>query len=56
MVSMKNMASRRPSKKLDCRSLRLVEVLEAVGKHSFKVKLSPLVLNHPVFHMSKLEP
>ena len=56
MVSMKNMASRRPSKKLDHRSLGPVEVLEAVGKHAFKVKLPPLALNHPVFHLSELEP
>ena len=56
MVSMKNMASRRPWKKLDHRSLGPVEVLEVVGKHAFKVKLSPLALHHPVFHMSELEP
>ena len=56
MVSMKNMALRRPSKKLDHRSLGPVEVLRAVGKRAFKVKLPPLVLNQPVFHVSELEP
>ena len=56
MVSMKNMTSRRLSKKLDHRSLGPVEVLEAVGKRAFKVKLTPLALNHPVFHISELEP
>ena len=56
MVSMKNMASRRPSKKLDHRSLGPVEVLEAVGKRDFKVKLPALALNHPDFHVSELEP
>ena len=56
MVSMKNMASRRPSKKLDHKSLGLVEVLEAVGKSAFKVKLPPLALNNAVFHVSELEP
>ena len=55
MVSLKNMASRRPSKKLDHKSLGPVKVLEAVGKRAFKVKLSPLALNHPVFHVSELE-
>ena len=57
MVSMKNMASRRPSKKLDHRSLGPVKVLrlEAVGKRAFKVKLPPLALNHLVFHVSELE-
>ena len=56
MVSLKNMASRRPSKKLDHRSLGPVEVLEAVGKRAFKVKLPPLALTYPVFHVSELEP
>ena len=56
MVSMKNMVSRRPSKKLDHRSLGPIEVLEVVGKRAFKVKLPPLALNHPVFHVSELEP
>ena len=55
MVSMKNMASRRQSKKLDHRRLGPVEVLEAVGKRAFKVKLPPLALNYPVFHVSELE-
>ena len=54
MLSMKNMASRRPSKKLDHRSLGPVKVLEAVGKCAFKVKLPLLALNHPVFHVSEL--
>ena len=31
-------------------------MLETVGKHAFKVKLPPLALNHPVFHVSELEP
>ena len=56
MVSMKNMASRRPSKKLDHKSLGPVEVLEAVGKRAFEVKLPLLALNHLVFHVSELEP
>ena len=56
IVSMKNMASRRPSKKLDHRSLGQVKVLEAVGKRTCKVKLPPLALNHLVFHVSELEP
>ena len=56
MVSRKNMASRRPSKKLDHRSLGPVKVLEAVGQRAFKFKLLPLALNHPVFHVSGLEP
>ena len=56
MVSKKDMASRRPSKKLDHKSLGPVKVLEAVSKHAFQVKLPPLALNYSVFHVSELEP
>ena len=56
MVSMKNMALKRTSTKLDHRSLGPVEVLKAVGKRTFKVKLYPMALNHPVFHVFELEP
>ena len=56
MVSMKNMTSRRPSKKVDHRSFGPFELLEVVGKHAFKVQLPTLALNNPVFHVSELEP
>src|SRR6266404_2159993 len=56
MVNMKNMKTKRPSKKLDHKKLRPVEVIEAVGKRAFRVKLPPEARNHPVFHVSELEP
>jgi hypothetical protein len=56
MVNMKNMKTKRPSKKLDHKRLGPVEVLEAIGKRAFKVKLPPAARNHPVFHVSELEP
>ncbi len=56
MVNMKNMKTKRPSKKLDHKRLGPVEVLEAIGKRAFKVKLPPEARNHPVFHVSELEP
>ena len=55
MVNMKNMKTKRPSKKLDHKRLRPVEVLEAVGKRAFKVKLPLEAKNRPVFHMSELD-
>ena len=55
MVNMKNMKTKRPSKKLDHKRLGPVEVLEAVGKRAFKVKLPLEAKNHPVFHVSELD-
>ena len=55
MVNMKNMKTKRPSKKLDHKRLGPVEVLEAVGRHAFKVKLPLEARNHPVFQVSELE-
>ena len=55
MVNMKNMKTKRPSKKLDHKMLGPVEVLEAVGKRAFKVKLPQEAKNHPVFHVWELE-
>ena len=54
-VNMKNMKTKRPSKKLDHKRLGPVEVLEAVGKRAFKVKLPLEAKNHPVFHVSELD-
>jgi hypothetical protein len=56
MVNMKNMKTKRPSKKLDHKRLGPVEVIEAVGRRAFRVKLPPEARNHPVFHVSELEP
>ena len=41
--------------KLDDKRLGPVEVLEAVGKRAFKVKLPLEAKNHPVFHISELD-
>jgi hypothetical protein len=55
MVNMRNMKTKRPSKKLDHKKLGPVEVLEAVGKRAFRVQLPPEARNHPVFNISELE-
>ena len=56
MVNMNNMRTNRPSKKLDHKRLGPVKILEAVGKRAFRVQLPPEDRNHPVFHVSELEP
>ena len=55
MGNMKNMKTKRPSKKLDHKRLEPVEVREAVGTRAFKVKLTFEAKNHPVFHVSELD-
>ena len=55
MVNMKNMKTKRPSKKLDHKKLGPVEIVEAIGKRAYRVKLPPQARNHPVFHISELE-
>ena len=55
MVNTKNMKTKRPSKKLDHKRLGLVELLKAVGKWAFKVKLPLEAQNHPVLHVSELD-
>ncbi len=55
MVNMKNMKTKRPSKKLDHKKLGPVEIIEAIGKRAYRVKLPPQARNHPVFHISELE-
>ena len=54
MVNMRNMKTKRPSRKLDHKRLGLVEVLEAVGKRAFKVKLPLEAKNHPTYNVSEL--
>src|SRR5467141_4157547 len=56
MVNMKNMRTKRPSKKLDHKRLGPVKILEAVGKRAFRVQLPPEARNHRVFHVLELEP
>ena len=55
MVNMKNMRTKRPSKKLDHKRLGPVKAVEAVGKPAFRLKLPPEARNRPVFHVAELE-
>ena len=55
MVNMKNMKTKRPSKKLDHKRLGPVRILEAVGNRAFRVELPHEAKNHPVFHVAELE-
>ena len=54
----KNIATERPSQKLEVRRLGPFLIKEAVGdsKRAFRLELPPQMRLHPVFHVSLLEP
>ena len=53
----RNIRTKQPSKKLDCRHLRPFPILEKISSHTVRLGL-PLALQHihPVFHVSLLQP
>ena len=52
----KHVVTRRPSRKLDVRRLGPYEIVEAVGRSAFRLKLPPSMQIHLVFHVSLLKP
>ena len=56
-LNSRNIRTRRPSKKLDCRHLGPFPILEKISSHTVRLGL-PLALQriHPVFHVSLLQP
>ena len=56
MLSMRNIKTRRPSRKLDVKYSGPFEVKERIGTLNYRLKLPPSVKIHDVFHVSLLEP
>ena len=53
----RNIKTTRPSDKLDFKKIGPFEILERVGTHAYKLKISPRHGKiHPVFHINLLEP
>ena len=52
----KNVATKRPSDKLDHKKLRLFEIIEVKGLVNYRLKLLKTIKIHPTFHISLLEP
>ena len=52
----RNVATTRPSSKLDVRRLGPFPVIGPVGRSAFRLSLPPSMKIHPVFHVSLLEP
>ena len=56
MLSMRNIKTCRPLKKLDVKYSGPFEVKERIGTLNYRLKLPPSVKIHDVFHVSLLEP
>jgi len=56
MLNGKNIRTKRPSKKLSPKLYSPFKVLEKKGSRAYKLEISPRWKNHPVFHVSLLEP
>jgi hypothetical protein len=56
LVRSKNIATKRPSKKLDCKYYGPFCIVERIGTHAFRLKLPASLKIHDVFHIEVLEP
>jgi hypothetical protein len=57
MLRTKNIATTRPSRKLDNRQLGPFKIIDIVGSNAYTLKLPPTYRQiHPTFHVSLLEP
>jgi hypothetical protein len=55
-LSLQNIRTQRPSKKLDWKKLGPFEITERIGMQAYRLALPPALKIHPVFHVSLLEP
>jgi hypothetical protein len=56
LLSLENLKTIRPSKKLDQKRAGPFEVLEQIGNNAYRIKLPDSWKQHNVFHVSLLEP
>ena len=56
MLSMENIKTTRPMKKLDVRQSGPFKILSIIGTHAYKLKLPDSAKIHDVFHVSLLRP
>ena len=56
MLNVKNIGTKRPSKKPSPKLYGLFKILEKKGSQAYKLEISPRWKIHPLFHVSLLEP
>ena len=56
LVRSKNIMTKRPSKKLDCKYYGPFPIIGRIGTHAFRLRLPPVLRIHDVFHIDTLEP
>ena len=54
-LATKNIITKKPSKKLDYKYLRLYKVIKRILKNNYQLDLPPKVRIHPIFYISLLE-
>jgi transposase InsO family protein len=55
LLSLENITTRRPSKKMDIRFGGPFSILDKIGSRSYRLELSPSMKVHNVFHVSRLK-
>ena len=55
-VSLKYIATKRPTKKLDHKRYGPYEIIEAISSHAYRIRLPATLKVHNVFHIDMLEP
>lgn len=56
LLSLKNIKTKRPSKKLDLKLAGPYPIIENIGSHAHRLQLPPTMKIHNVFHTSLLQP
>ena len=54
-LAIKNIITKRPSKKLDYKYLKLYKITKKISKNNYQLDLPPKVRIHPIFYISLLK-
>ena len=54
-LATKNIITKKPSKKLDYKYLKLYKIIKNISKNNYQLDLPPKVRIHPIFYISLLK-